>query len=587
MKIKYKLPGLVFIVVLLVLINLVVIFTLLNMAEDDSLLVNLSGRQRMLTQKISKNVFLLELQGTEHGKYLDREVILTDLTGALNLYDQTLNAFLKGGAITDGTGKKGTISDIGKNTPVAEEAAALWNDFKDQVDRVINDDSHDSAAEYIYKNNIKLLQLSNSIVSNLQAEADKKLALMKNFQYIVLIISVIILVIIFLILNKIIINPLLLVREKMKKGMGGDLTSKIEVRSTDEIGQLSADYNSLLDSLVNLITNVDESISNARTVSFNLSSASEESSAALEEISVTVANMKNKTLTLDEELSNLKTEVDSIDRSISQVSEQVDQQNNLIADSSASIEQMDSSIKNIAGTTDSKMAIIEELNHIASDGEKEMLVTIDVIKEISGFTSIIMDFLSVINNIASQTNLLAMNAAIEAAHAGDAGKGFAVVADEIRKLAEDTGNNSKEISITLKKVIANIDKSGETSKRTGEYFRKIVTEISDVADAMMEIKTSMRELSVGSSELTKSLAVLNDSSHLVDKSTGDIVQRSKTITSAIDSVERISNETKTGMEEVTYGVDEIFKSAQLVAEAGVENSESVKQIEDNLSKFTI
>ncbi len=207
---------------------------------------------------------------------------------------------------------------------------------------------------------------------------------------------------------------------------------------------------------------------------------------------MTVANMKNKTLTLDEELSNLKTEVDSIDRSISQVSEQVDQQNNLIADSSASIEQMDSSIKNIAGTTDSKMEIIEELNHITSDGEKEMLVTIDVIKE-----------------------------------------------------------------------------------------------ISDVADAMMEIKTSMRELCVGSSELTKSLAVLNDSSHLVDKSTGDIVQLSKTITSAIGSVERISNETKTGMEEVTYGVDEIFKSAQLVAEAGVENSESVKQIEDSLSKFTI
>ncbi|MCF6335278.1 MAG: methyl-accepting chemotaxis protein [Spirochaetales bacterium] len=587
MKIKYKLPGLVFIVVLLVLINLVVIFSLLNMAKDDSLLVNLSGRQRMLSQKISKNVFLLELQGTEHGRYLDREVILADLTGGVNLYNQTLNAFLKGGEIINGTGEKGRISDIGKYIPVAEEASKLWIDFKNHVDLVIAGDSHDSAAEYIYKNNIKLLKLSNNIVTILQAEADKKLELMKNFQYIVLIISIVILIIIFFILNKIIITPLLLVRENMKKGMKGDLTAKINVRSTDEIGQLSADYNSLLDSLITLITNVDESISHARTVSFNLSSASEESSAALEEISVTVSSMKNKTLTLDKELSNLKTEVDSIDSSISQVSDQVDQQNNLIADSSASIEQMDSSIKNIAGTTDSKMSIIDELNKIASDGEKEMLLTIDVIEEISGFTSIIMDFLSVINNIASQTNLLAMNAAIEAAHAGDAGKGFAVVADEIRKLAEDTGNNSKEISITLKKVISNIDKSGETSKKTGEYFKKIVTEISDVADAMMEIKTSMRELSVGSSELTKSLAVLNESSHQVDKSTADIVQRSKTITSAINNVERISNETKTGMEEVTYGVDEIFKSAQLVAESGVENSESVKQIEDSLSEFTI
>jgi len=586
MKIKYKLPGLVFLLVLSIIINLIVIFTLLGMSKDDSLLVNLSGRQRMLSQRISKNVFLLELYQSGETAYIDKDAVLSELSAAVHLYDETINAFLLGGTITDGVGNKGEISDLGKNKPVAEIAFKLWKDFKRSAEHVINGDSSGSA-DFVYNNSNKLLKLSNDIVTVLQSDADRKLTTMKNFQYIMVFLSVVILLLIFFILNLIINKPLLRVRESMVKGMEGDLTAEIKIKSRDEIGQLSSDYNSLLASLRALISQVSDSISHARNVSLNLSSASEESSAALEEISVTVSNMKNKITTLDDELTNLKSEVDSIDNSVLAVSEQIKQQNFHISDSSSSIEEMDSSIKNVAGTTESKMAIVQALTQIAADGEREMTVTIDVINEISSFTNTIMEILSVINKIASQTNLLAMNAAIEAAHAGDAGKGFAVVADEIRKLAEDTGMNAKEITVTLKKVIENIDKSSESSKKTGEYFKSIVTDISEVSDAMLEIKTSMNELSVGSSELTNSLSILKDSSHNVEISTLDMVQQSSLITTSIQNVERISNETKIGMEEVTYGVNEIFRSAQLVAESGVENSDSVRQIEEGLNKFKI
>jgi len=586
MKIKYKLPGIVSLVVLMSVINMLVVLSVLVLTKDDALLVNIAGRQRMLNQKMGKNVALLELSKTDLNENLDRDSILDELKKAEALYDQTITSFISGGDIIDGAGEVITISKIGERLPVLKENYQLWTEFKIKLDNVLTKGDHESSV-YIYEHIDKLHKLSNQVVLSLQMKSDSKLNFLKLFQYLVVGLSLLIMVTVFLFLKKSIITPLSKMHDSMNKAMKGDLTVSMDLKSKDEMGQAASDYNNLLSSLTNLIFKVGESTVHAKNVSINLSEASEESSAALEEITVTVRNMQEKIVTLDNEVVKSTHEVESINEMVLEVAEQINHQNDHIANSSASIEQMDASIKSVAGTTESRMVVIESLNEKAVDGEREMTVTIDLINQIAGFTNTILDVLSVINNIASQTNLLAMNAAIEAAHAGEAGKGFAVVADEIRKLAEDTSNNASEISTTLKKVVENIEKSGDSSKKTGEYFNEIVTEAADVAQSMMEIKNSMNELSAGSTELISNLSTLKDSSAIVDGSTNKMVEMSDVIIGALRVVERISGETNSGMKEINQGIKEIFNSAVIVSESGVKNSESVEQIEKNLGEFKI
>jgi methyl-accepting chemotaxis protein len=129
---------------------------------------------------------------------------------------------------------------------------------------------------------------------------------------------------------------------------------------------------------------------------------------------------------------------------------------------------------------------------------------------------------NVINGIAGSTNLLSMNAAIEAAHAGDAGRGFAVVADEIRKLADTSGKNAKEIGRQLKEVIAVITSAAEQSGRTRDSFVEIQTEIAGAMDAFQEITNATGELAEGGKQILEALQTLSDMSSRVKSGGGDM-----------------------------------------------------------------
>jgi methyl-accepting chemotaxis protein len=155
--------------------------------------------------------------------------------------------------------------------------------------------------------------------------------------------------------------------------------------------------------------------------------------------------------------------------------------------------------KNIAKTTEEKKSIAEELEKIYELGEEEMENTRHLMKKVTQSVDGMLEMIEVIESIATQSNLLAMNAAIEAAHAGEAGKGFAAVADEIRSLAETSSTSAREISRPLKELIDNITISENSTEKTSLMFEHMLGMIRNVSQGTQEVSSAVQNVSAAGS----------------------------------------------------------------------------------------
>ena len=396
-------------------------------------------------------------------------------------------------------------------------------------------------------------------------------------------------IVLFFVLRMAVIKPLSKMGDLLKEiSTGeGDLTKRLEANDRDEVGILSGYFNDFASSLGSLIGKVILSTTAAMNNSTSLSSATTETSASLEQIRANIEFMQKKTNTLDEEITKSFNMVRILQSSVSNVGDQIQTQSQEINQSSSAIEQMSASIDNVARTAEGKVRTVHDLQEIAISGEKVMEQTITIIKKVTASTNLIMEMLKVINQIASQTNLLAMNAAIEAAHAGEAGQGFAVVADEIRKLAESSGNNAKSISVSLKEIIGHVKVSEESAVKSGKYFKDIVGQVEDVATSMVEIKTAMSELSDGSKQIIESLSTLVNTTSKVTASSVEMEQQSEELGHSLNQVSDISKDTRIGMQEITLGVTEINNAVSEISHAGNENEQNVSTIFSLTKKFKV
>jgi len=290
---------------------------------------------------------------------------------------------------------------------------------------------------------------------------------------------------------------------------------------------------------------------------------------------------------LNAEIDRVAEKTNKITASLNDVERIVVRQKSTLENSSSAIEEIVASIKNFDAITEQKYTTSLKLKATAQEGQNSMEQTIGIITEVAQKAESILELVNVINNIASQTNLLAMNAAIEAAHAGESGKGFAVVADEIRKLAESTSSNSKDISRNLKSIVSSIKQSNLITQEMGQKIGEMIVGIDDFAMSMKEMVSRMKELALGSQHIINSLLELKNVTHEVSESMDSISKNIEGINAAMNSVSNFVSETKNAVNEVTLGMNDISTASLELAKMGVENQENLNALGLNIKKFTI
>ncbi len=214
-----------------------------------------------------------------------------------------------------------------------------------------------------------------------------------------------------------------------------------------------------------------------------------------------------------------------------------------IEESAAAVEQMIATLVNASGIASGKRTQIESLAEKATNGEKEMQATVAAIKSVAEGVSGIGELTSLIHDIAGETNLLAMNAAIQAAHAGNAGKSFAVVASEIRKLAETTGGNANRISSSLGTIIGRIRDSDSMTTRTGAGIKEISTDVATMTGEIEQLISSLGEISSGGAQVTESIEQMRTLSLDVRELYGAMASEVNDILTRINEIAEISEQT--------------------------------------------
>jgi methyl-accepting chemotaxis protein len=244
-------------------------------------------------------------------------------------------------------------------------------------------------------------------------------------------------------------------------------------------------------------------------------------------------------------------------------------------------------IQSVTQTLIKNSTDVKELMDASEVGRTGLQEVSSDIQEIARESEGLLEINSVMENIASQTNLLSMNAAIEAAHAGEAGKGFAVVADEIRKLAENSSEQSKTISMVHKKIKESIDKITVSTDNVLAKFEAIDNRVKTVSDQEENIRNAMEEQGSGSKQILEAISRLNEITLQVKTGTQEMFEGSKEIITEGKNLEQSALEITGGVTEIAKGADQINIAITGINGVSVQNKEIIDNLVIAVSHFKV
>ncbi|MEW6244462.1 MAG: methyl-accepting chemotaxis protein [Bacillota bacterium] len=463
----------------------------------------------------------------------------------------------------------------------------------------------------------ELLEYEETLVIELRKEAEN---VASQGRFIILVTGVVAVVIgigFAVVLSRSITNPMVSISRQLGEmaAAGGDLTRELVIRSSDEVGDLCKNLNLFLGTLRELIRGVGTSSQAVAASVDRLNATTQQVAQASQGIAEAMGQVAQGASSQLDEVTKASRVVEQLRSAISEIAAGAQEQSKSAQYMSCIVEQMVASVETVAQDAHRMANSSQEATKAAKDGSEVVDRTVEGmgrirqavlesatrLKELGRFSEQIGEITQVIADIADQTNLLALNAAIEAARAGEHGKGFAVVADEVRKLAERAGKSAKEIASLIRSIqegtaqavrameqgTIEVEAGSKQAAEAGQALSAILTVVEQVTRGIHAIAATAQQVAASSREVAKSVASVAAVTEENTAAIEEMAAGSDQVTTSIEQIAAISQQNAAAADEVSASVEEMNASMEEIAASAESLAEIAQQLQDRVGRFKV